>query len=841
MSLRAIRDRTYAALAVAPPGDGLARLANLFIALLILVNAAAVVAARWLTIVPGVYFDWFRWASAGLYAIEYLLRLWAAPAGMPEGTRLRRLRAAAHPLAVADLLAILSALPRPWLPFDLRLLRLLRLPPIFYLLRRTGLPATRPEGKPAFEAQVVDVEAALAEVRGRLTAAEDEDVRQVRDHLDGAANQIRVAQRRWLVARRHDASAVPEAARLDGDELRAAMDQLLARLQDPDRLAAIRQRHREVCELSRTAFEGLPEPAWIERDLRWQGRKVYRPVPLAHIGQAHFRDLPAQQAATFEQFLRTYTEGAESGVASARAAVQQALSLAARSHEAGADVQVLTVPAEVQISFDRALNRCRDLEERARSSWEALRWDLEREHGDRLERVTVDGGRFGRFEYYLGKLARGAVRQGGRLLALVRQAAAWAAPLVTRKVREVHAAASEVLLPALRFLGLARAPVLEQLEALDQARLGSLEWRQIPADYRAHFRFEPLEADELAVGFERELASIDQAVQRWEAGRTSSFVVFGERGSGKTTLLNIAQARLFDRDDEVVRHTIERKLVTPEALTPFLGQLLGLADVPDVDALATALLAAPRRAIILEGCHNLYMRRIGGLEAIRHLLWLVARTNQHVLWGLCLEKNARHYLARWLPFERLLHFEVGIRRRRPRELRSLIMQRHNRSGCRLRFLLGPDQERAVRRRVKRWRRPDEPAVQEALAQIYFEELAAVCGENVIVAFFYWLRSIRPVEPDTYEVQPMEALRLDLVRAFSLDQAFVLAAVLQHDNLTAEELASTLDTDPIQTRLELEILVNQSILEMHAGSGRFRLNPVALKPVAEMLEGRNLVY
>ena len=61
-----------------------------------------------------------------------------------------------------------------------------------------------------------------------------------------------------------------------------------------------------------------------------------------------------------------------------------------------------------------------------------------------------------------------------------------------------------------------------------------------------HFAFNPLNDETLFVGFDEELAVIDQAIQRWEDGLTSSFILFGQRGTGKTTLLNIAILRLFD-------------------------------------------------------------------------------------------------------------------------------------------------------------------------------------------------------------------------------------------------------------------------------------------------------
>lgn len=234
--------------------------------------------------------------------------------------------------------------------------------------------------------------------------------------------------------------------------------------------------------------------------------------------------------------------------------------------------------------------------------------------------------------------------------------------------------------------------------------------------------------------------------------------------------------------------------------------------------------------MLLEGGHNLFLRRIGDLEAFQHLLWLVARTNKHILWGLCMGKYANGYLAKCFPLNKLFHFELNIPSLQPGTLRRLIMARHNQSGYRLQYLSDKRLEKILRRRVKRWTHLEEPAVQEALEQIVFERLADVCGENIVVAFYYWMRSLHPTGEDSFEVAPMEALDLDLVRGFSMDQAYLLNAVLQHDNLDAQELASILDSGLIQTRLDVEILINQNIMDIDE-KGFFRVNPVALKPAA----------
>ena len=138
-------------------------------------------------------------------------------------------------------------------------------------------------------------------------------------------------------------------------------------------------------------------------------------------------------------------------------------------------------------------------------------------------------------------------------------------------------------------------------------------------------------------------------------------------------------------------------------------------------------------------------------------------------------------------------------------------------------------------------RSEEPAGQEALERIFFEELAEISGDNILVALYYWLRALQASGRDHYAVRPLRELDLDLVKSITLEQAFILAAVFHHDNLSAQETADILDANAIQTRLMLEILDNFNILDFDQQTRRYRVNPVVLHSVSDTLRERNLLY
>lgn len=837
MSTRLTRlgDRLYEWLVVAAPGDVGSRVLNGWLVLLIAVNVIAQGVELWGPADPRIVegLVWLHRVSIGLFAVEYLARL---RVGHVDGSRpaTSYLRRVLHPLMLVDLAVLMAWAGSGWWAVDLRHLRLLRIPDLLARISRTFAGAELDEDETPFAEVLTDRQRALAALRTRLASVAQQDLSDLHTRLHETTTKVRRVQQRWLLTARRDLTQ----AQADAAGTRGTIEEILADLEghlaSAERLDAGRDAVRNAWEATAGIWDDITDRVVDVRDLQWRGRLAYRDVPARRIGQRHFAGLDERWEAAYDSFARVYGDGLRDGFESVRSAMGYPFDMVERG-----DIDARST-SQLQSALTRAVDRGRDLDEPSRAAWEQMQWELELAHVRGIELVQEDVGRYGRVDFYLGRLLRNVTTGLVEAIEWVRHGAVQLGPRLRARIERDWQQARDAVRPLLEFLGLARPPAAARMEQAEQARLESVLQRGLPEDYLTHFDMHPLEDEGLLVGFERELADVDRAVERWEAEQTSSFIIHGPRGGGKTSMLNVAERRLFEEDALVTRDVIDDKITRPDELTEYLARLLGLPAEGGIEAQAAALLAGPRRAVILEGCHNLYLRRIGGLEAIRQLLWLVARTNHHVLWGLCLDENARAYLAHWLPFERLFHFDINIGEHTGPELRRLIMQRHNLSGYRLRYADGPRVRRALRRRLGRYERVEEPAVQEALAGIYFEELASTCVDNTTVAQFYWLRSLETVGSDAYRVQPHEPVDLDQVRDLSLDAAFVLAAILQHDNLTPTELAGVLDRTLIDVRLELEILWNSNILGGDLAEERFRINAVALKPVQMMLRGRNLI-
>ncbi len=135
---RKIKVRLYDVLVETEDNGLVDRIVATFLMILIVMNGAAVVLETVEEIAFHLQplFDALETFSVTIFTVEYLLRLWIAPLD-PRYARpfTGRLRYALTPIAIIDLLAVLPAFLPLLFPFDLRMIRLLRVFRLFSLLK----------------------------------------------------------------------------------------------------------------------------------------------------------------------------------------------------------------------------------------------------------------------------------------------------------------------------------------------------------------------------------------------------------------------------------------------------------------------------------------------------------------------------------------------------------------------------------------------------------------------------------------------------------------------------------------------------------------------------------
>lgn len=135
--LQKIKSRIFEILEKASPGDLPAKIFNIFIISLIILNVFAVILETVKSLSPyAVVFRTFEIFSVVIFTIEYLLRLWSCTTDSSFKGKIRgRFKFAVTPLALVDLIAVLPFYLPIIFPLDLRFIRVIRLLRLFRIFK----------------------------------------------------------------------------------------------------------------------------------------------------------------------------------------------------------------------------------------------------------------------------------------------------------------------------------------------------------------------------------------------------------------------------------------------------------------------------------------------------------------------------------------------------------------------------------------------------------------------------------------------------------------------------------------------------------------------------------
>ncbi len=364
-----------------------------------------------------------------------------------------------------------------------------------------------------------------------------------------------------------------------------------------------------------------------------------------------------------------------------------------------------------------------------------------------------------------------------------------------------------------------------------QARIASL-----PYVYQRLFRIEPLTDKRFYIGRDEDKTRLKDSLLGWRAGQYSATALVGEKGSGKTTVLNFAEADYFAglplRKIDLVDTTVQ----TTEGLFGLLKRLFDRPDAEDLDALERELAAGEERTVcVLENSQNMFLRTVGGFEAIERFLLFMSRTDASVLWIVTCTLYSWNYLDRVLQVSKYFKRVVELGSLTREETTDLIMKRHRISGYPLRFEIpGPQAQ------PRKFRKIADPDGQQAfLRGWFFEQLNRLASGNVAVALWFWLGAIKSVGPEGFTVTPFIDLDYSFLHQMGSEEMFTLAALLQHETLTAEEHALIFHHGIDESLLLLNRLLNKKYLTL--AEGRYAIHSLLYRPSVAALKAKNIVH
>ena len=402
------------------------------------------------------------------------------------------------------------------------------------------------------------------------------------------------------------------------------------------------------------------------------------------------------------------------------------------------------------------------------------------------------------------------------------------------------------------------AALQETIEALSSVETVLAD---LPLVYRRLFSFRPIQDPDLLVARDVDRAAVEQHRDRWQRGLTEALVLTGPAGSGRTSLLNVLRKTTFR---SAQRHSVElsERLTSEAAFARQVVQGLGLSldPAPDLtlDAVAEHLRAHPvpdrLRVCTIEHFEHVVQRTVGGMKLAARVLGFLSETDTRVLWVVTTTNAAWQLIEASEPAAARLVTRHVLDPMDRAELEELILRRHRRSGLRLVFD-APDETThpILARRVRAL--DNEDRRQALLRDEFFDRLHDASGQNVMLALFYWFRSVTLEDDDaTLRVRPLQSIAFGGLDALPLPHAFALKALLEHGTLTVGELAEVLGVPADTSRSLLETLGNALLIAPAGEEGpaafqfvsvdydtRYRIRPLLIHPVTRFLRSRNIVH
>lgn len=364
---------------------------------------------------------------------------------------------------------------------------------------------------------------------------------------------------------------------------------------------------------------------------------------------------------------------------------------------------------------------------------------------------------------------------------------------------------------------------------LDEEKL-----KNLPFIYRKLFDGSPVEAADYFVGREQIFGSVEQAFKNFLQGKPSASILIGDSGSGKRSMLNTICSQYFINYN-YARYHFENTITSAEELFEILSRLIGAPRTLNFEELRIILNdRSKKKIIVLEGIHKLFLKEISGYEALNALSLLISATNNNSFWLCSINKHAWSFLSSNFGLNNLYRFRIIAEDLSQKDIRSIIMNRHNATGFDLKFLSENGQKLSHKKK---------DTMRDKAADEFFERLNEFSEGNILTAMFYWLKSIHSVEGNVIKMNPCKRINLSALDEIGIVSALTLGNIIQHGWLTDEEHSEIFNMPIEQSREILTNLANMNLIyqdRLAIDSNKFFLNKYLYKPIEKELLKRNIL-
>ena len=348
------------------------------------------------------------------------------------------------------------------------------------------------------------------------------------------------------------------------------------------------------------------------------------------------------------------------------------------------------------------------------------------------------------------------------------------------------------------------------------------------------FSNEQLFDERIFVGRESETAKLEKAINYWLNNQISSVMLIGEKGSGTSSLLNIVISK-FNLEQKIYRKEFSGTIYKEVELLTSFKDLFKTENINTVDQLIQELNRfEDKRVVIIENLEDFFLRVIGGFKVIKLLLEIMTATNHNILWITTCNIFTWQYLNKVLNIKDYFTFNIHLTKLNNEILEKIIMNRHNISGYELEFIPSEETEKS-----KSYSKLSIEGKHEYLKREYFEELNELSVNNIGVALFLWLRSIKEFDEERIKVSTNIDLDFSFLNTLSDTKLFTLMAIILHDGLKVEQHSLIFNSDLKESRLLFSSLADDGIVFRR--NDIYKINFQLYNPIISLLKNKNILH
>ncbi len=362
----------------------------------------------------------------------------------------------------------------------------------------------------------------------------------------------------------------------------------------------------------------------------------------------------------------------------------------------------------------------------------------------------------------------------------------------------------------------------------------SSSMEKLPFVYRRLFAGDALTDSRIFIGREKEFDKLTKAYNYWQNNQISSIMLIGEKGSGTSSLISITLNKL-NVPNTIYRKKSSKTIYKEEDLLEYLKELLQMNRIVSIDELISHLQNLETRiVVVIENFENFFLRVVEGFDAARKIFELVTSTSSKVLWILTCNTFAWNYLDKVIGIKDFFIFNIHMSALNEQTIKEIILLRHNISGYDVTYLSSPAIEKQ-----KAFKKLDDKEKQLYLQKEYFESLHKIASNNIGIALFLWLRSIKSADDEEIKISSDVELDFSFLKEMSDQKLFSILALILHDGLSLEEHSAIFNLSLKSSQLLFATLLDDGIIFLKESS--YKVNFQLYKPLVNLLQSKNILH